>query len=104
MPYRIDYAPITEEHLRHLTRAQQALVQDLVLEQLIHQPNVKTRNRKPLRPNDLATWEFRVGSLRVYYDVFPEPMVLVSSLQSASRLVQYFASAGRSSLYEIDRA
>jgi len=70
--------PITEEHLRHLTRAQQALVQDLVLEQLIHQPNVKTRNRKPLRPNDLATWEFRVGSLRVYYDVFPEPMFLVS--------------------------
>jgi mRNA-degrading endonuclease RelE of RelBE toxin-antitoxin system len=30
---------------------------------------VQTRNRKPLRPNDLSTWEARVGSHRVFYDV-----------------------------------
>jgi hypothetical protein len=32
-----------------------------------------------MRPNPLATWELRVGQLRVYYDVLPapEPTVLV---------------------------
>jgi hypothetical protein len=40
---------------------------------------VETRNRKPMRPNPLAPWELRLGSLRVYFDVViePEPVVVV---------------------------
>ena len=34
---------------------------------------METRNRKPLRPNLLASWELRVGALRVYYDVQEDP-------------------------------
>ena len=32
-----------------------------------------------MRPNPLASWEFRIGSLRVYYDVEddPEPQVKI---------------------------
>ena len=32
-----------------------------------------------MRPNELATWELRLGSVRVYYKVFnePEPLVLI---------------------------
>ncbi len=26
-----------------------------------------------MRPNPLATWELRVGNLRVYYDVLTDP-------------------------------
>ena len=37
--------------------------------QLAHQPNRQTRNRKQLRPNQLAEWELRVGDFRVFYDV-----------------------------------
>ncbi|MBE7463766.1 MAG: type II toxin-antitoxin system RelE/ParE family toxin [Planctomycetes bacterium] len=39
---------------------------------LAHQPQVPTRNRKPLEPNALAPWELRVGALRVFYFVNEE--------------------------------
>jgi len=45
--------------------------------QLRHQPMVQTRNRKRMRPNPLATWELRVGNLRVYYDVLTDPEATV---------------------------
>jgi mRNA-degrading endonuclease RelE of RelBE toxin-antitoxin system len=37
--------------------------------QLLNQPYVETRNRKPMRPNPVAPWELRIGNLRVYYEV-----------------------------------
>ena len=51
-------------------------------EQLTHQPMVETRNRKPMRPNPLAPWELRIGTLRVYYDVedTPEPKVYIRAV------------------------
>jgi mRNA-degrading endonuclease RelE of RelBE toxin-antitoxin system len=42
-------------------------------QQLIYEPTVETQNRKPLRPNPLASWELRIGDLRVYYDVEEDP-------------------------------
>jgi mRNA-degrading endonuclease RelE of RelBE toxin-antitoxin system len=77
LPYRIEYAPAAEEHLRDLTARQQAIVLDTVDEQLTHQPTVETRHRKPMRPNPLAPWELRIGGLRVYYDVEAEPELVV---------------------------
>jgi len=46
---------------------------------LINQPNVETRNRKPMRPNPIAPWELRIGDLRVYYEIeeLPGPRVIV---------------------------
>ena len=41
--------------------------------QLLDQPTVETRNRKPMRPNPIAPWELRIGQLRVYYEVEEEP-------------------------------
>ena len=32
-------------------------------------PTTETRNRKRLRPNELAEWEVRIGDFRVFYDV-----------------------------------
>jgi mRNA-degrading endonuclease RelE of RelBE toxin-antitoxin system len=77
LPYRIEYAPAAEEHLRYLTARQQAIVLDTVDEQLTHQPTVETRHRKPMRPNPLAPWELRIGALCVYYDVEAEPELVV---------------------------
>ena len=73
MPYRIEYSPDAEGHLRFLTMRQCAVILDRVDEQLTHQPDVETKNRKPMRPNPLAPWELRIGKLRVYYDVDGEP-------------------------------
>ena len=69
MEFRIEYMPIALEHLRGLTARQQRDVLDTVEQQLTHEPNVPTRNRKALRPNKLATWELRIGDLRVFYDI-----------------------------------
>jgi len=44
---------------------------DAIERQLLYEPLVETRNRKPLRPNPIAPWELRVGKLRAFYEVIP---------------------------------
>ncbi len=73
MPYIIEYSPEAEDHLRLLTTRQQRVVIETVGRQLLNQPTIETRNRKPMRPNPLAPWELRIGNLRVYYEVEEEP-------------------------------
>ena len=85
MPYRIEYSPDAEDHLRTLTPRQQRIVLDTAEKQLIHQPAVETRNRKPMRPHPLAPWELRIGNLRVYYDVEEEPVVLIRAVSIKQR-------------------
>ncbi len=69
MAFDIRYTPLALDHLRSLTTRNQAIVVDAVDDQLAEQANVSTRNRKPLRPNQLATWELRLGNLRVFYNI-----------------------------------
>jgi mRNA-degrading endonuclease RelE of RelBE toxin-antitoxin system len=66
VPYTIEYSPEAEEHLQRLTARQRKAVLDTADRQLLNQPNVETKNRKPMRPNPVAPWELRIGSLRVY--------------------------------------
>ena len=77
MPYRIEYSPDAETHLRALTARQRATVLDGVEKHLIDQPMSETRNRKPMRPNPLAPWELRLGNLRAYFDFKDEPEAVV---------------------------
>lgn len=76
LPYRI-LTRVCEVHLQYLTARQQAIVLDKVDEQLMYQPNIETKNRKLMRLNALASWELRIGNLRVYYDVEEEPETVV---------------------------
>ena len=80
MAYVIEYSPEAEDHLRRLATRQQRTVVDAVDRQLVNQPTVETRNRKPMRPNPLAPWELRIGDLRVYYEVSDEPQPTVTVL------------------------
>ena len=80
MAYVIEYSPDAEAHLRRLTTRRQRSVVDAVDRQLINQPTVETRNRKPMRPNPVAPWELRIGDLRVYYEVSDEPEPTVTVL------------------------
>ena len=89
MSYQIEYSLDTEEHLRALTARQIQIVLDAVDEQLAHLPTLETRNRKPMRPNPLAPWELRIGSLRVYYDVEDESetvIILAVGIKYGNRL------------------
>ena len=69
MPYEIAFAESIKAQLRGLTAQQRATVLDAVAQQLTHEPEVETRNRKLLRTNPLAPWELRIGELRVFYEV-----------------------------------
>jgi mRNA-degrading endonuclease RelE of RelBE toxin-antitoxin system len=73
LPYRIEYSPEASNHFAFVTARQQSIVFDGVDEQLSYEPTVETRNRKRMRPNPLASWELRIGDLRVYYDVADNP-------------------------------
>jgi len=78
--YVIEYSPEAEDHMRWLTIRQQRIVLDTVDRQLLHQPSMETRNRKPMRPNPVAPWELRIGNLRVYYEAKDEPEPTVTIL------------------------
>jgi mRNA-degrading endonuclease RelE of RelBE toxin-antitoxin system len=69
LPYRIEYSLEAIRHLRQLTARERSIGIDTVDQQLTHEPTVETQNRKEMLPNDLASWELRIGDLRVYYEV-----------------------------------
>ncbi len=79
--FRIEYVPATVGHLKALTARQQSIVLDGVARYLSSDPMVETRNRKPMRPNPLAPWELRLGSLRVYFNVVIEPEPVVETIR-----------------------
>lgn len=67
--YEIEISPVAMAHLRALSGRERRVIIDGIQKQLSHQPFEETRNRKRMRPNPLAPWELRLGTLRVYYDI-----------------------------------
>lgn len=92
------YAPITKDHLRAIESKYYSLIRKEIETQLQVEPDVKTRNRKPLkRPvifgTTLATWEVRFGPqnrFRVLYRVDRDDMqvnILVIGEKEGERLL-----------------
>lgn len=67
--YEIEYTLRAIEDLKWFRRHEQKQIVDGIDLQLRYEPTVETRNRKRMRPNNMAEWEFRVGNFRVLYDV-----------------------------------
>ena len=89
MPYHIGYLRTAIGHLRQLTARQRSTALDTVDTQLTHEPKTETRNRKEMIPNPLASWELRIGDLRVYYDVTEDPQtvtVVAVGIKEGNRL------------------
>ncbi|VXD23385.1 putative Plasmid stabilization system protein,RelE/ParE family [Planktothrix serta PCC 8927] len=78
--YDIEFAESVRQHLRSLSPREIAIIIDAIEEQLVYDPLTQTRNRKPLRPNPIAPWELRIGSLRVFYDVIVDESNVVRIL------------------------
>ncbi len=76
MAYEVVFSDNAREHLRALATAQRKTVLEQIEAQLMHEPIVQTKNRKPMRSNPLASWELRIGDLRVYYDIQNQPPVV----------------------------
>ena len=73
-PFTIRYNEATVQHLLSIEQKYHNLIRSFIIEQLTFDPDVETRNRKPLRqpaPFD-ATWELRCGPnnrFRVLYGI-----------------------------------
>ncbi len=72
--YALVYDPAIRSHLAAIDPQHHSLIRTTIEEQLAHQPDKETRNRKPLRrPSALGTaWELRFGPnnrFRVFYSV-----------------------------------
>ena len=75
--FTIIYAPQVQEHIQAIERKYYSLIRDTIEEQLRREPDVETRNRKPLKRSVIfsATWELRFGlnnEFRAFYDIFLE--------------------------------
>ncbi len=71
--FDIIYAPLTKDNLKVIDRKYFTLIREAIKEQLQFEPDVETKNRKPLkRPVDFgADWEIRFGPnnmFRVFYE------------------------------------
>ena len=69
MAFAIRFAACVAQQLDHLKARDRVTVLDAIEHQLTHDPLVEVRHREPLRPNPVAPWELRVGTLRVFYEV-----------------------------------
>lgn len=72
--FEIIYAPLTKLHLRAIDSNHYSLIRHEIENQLGLEPDVETRNRKPLKRPILfgAVWEIRFGPrnrFRVFYRV-----------------------------------
>ncbi|MFN8460071.1 MAG: addiction module toxin RelE [Anaerolineae bacterium] len=75
--YEIEFTPEAFEDLKPFRKFEQNEIIDGIDTQLKHEPTIETRQRKQLRPNDIAEWELRLGKFRVFYNV-EEEMLMVS--------------------------
>ena len=73
-PFSLVYAPLVHDHLAAIDAKYDSFIREKAEEQLTHEPDVKTRNRKPVRPPAAfqAEWELRFGPnnrFRVFYQI-----------------------------------
>jgi mRNA-degrading endonuclease RelE of RelBE toxin-antitoxin system len=76
-PYALVYARCVAHHLKFIDAKYDSMIREKIEEQLLAEPNVETKNRKPLRqPAPFAAhWEIRFGPdncFRVLYDIEEE--------------------------------
>lgn len=97
-PVRVVYARQVKEHLKPIARQDHSLIRRTIEEQLRFEPNVRTRNRKPLREFIFdAEWEIRFGPenrFRVFYEV-DEECRLVSVLAIGVKVRKRLLVGGR---------
>ena len=94
-PFSLIYAPQVWRQLRFIDRQFHPWIRRAIEQQLQHQPDVETRNRKPLtRPVEFeADWEIRFGPanrFRVFYRIVPdrhEVHILAVGIKEGNRLL-----------------
>ena len=89
------YAPLTKLHLKTIERKYYSLIRATIEDELQFEPDVETRNRKPLKRPVIfeAEWELRFGpdnKFRVFYDInieSHEVYILAIGMKEGNRLL-----------------
>ena len=73
-PFSLLFAPVVHDHLSAIDAKYDSLIRQKIQEQLSREPDVETRNRKPVQPPAAfeAEWELRFGPakrFRVFYQI-----------------------------------
>ncbi len=83
-PFTILYDRETSRHFAAIERKYRSLIFDGIEAQLRYEPDVQSRNRKPLERSTGATWELRLGPhnwFRVLYRIDrPARLVLILAI------------------------
>ena len=66
--YKIEVTEEARTDLSFYAAYERKIIVTQIQIQLEHQPQVETRNRKPLRENPISSWELRVET-RIFYNV-----------------------------------
>jgi mRNA-degrading endonuclease RelE of RelBE toxin-antitoxin system len=75
--FAIRFAEGDEEDLRKIRVFYRNQILDAIEEQLVHEPDIRTKNRKllenllPSSQRVTPVWELRVGEYRIFYDCSP---------------------------------
>lgn len=96
-PFNLIYADIVRQHLRAIEPKYYSLIRKTIKKQLLFEPDVETKNRKPLKRTALfveeAEWEIRFGHdnrFRVFYHVNRERRdvyILAIGVKKGSQLI-----------------
>jgi len=86
---------VVHRHFDTIDAKYDALIRQKIEEQLTHEPEVETRNRKPVRPPAAfrAEWELRFGPnnrFRVFYQIDPdarEVRIVAVGMKNRNRLL-----------------
>ncbi|NWF78942.1 MAG: type II toxin-antitoxin system RelE/ParE family toxin [Chloroflexi bacterium] len=74
--YDIRYTEGALDDVQWFRKHDQNIILDGIERQLRHEPASETRNRKRLRPNDVAEWELRIGDFRVLYNIDEQTLIV----------------------------
>ena len=83
-PFFLVYAPVVHEHLGAIDAKYDSLIREKIKERLTHEPDVETRNRKPVRPPAAFKPNGNYGSARTIGSAF--------STKSTTRAAKYGSS------------
>ena len=75
--YKLRVTASALEDLRFLKKSVQGNLLAKMERYLSAEPLRSSLNRKPLRPNEVSSWELRVRAFRVFYEVNPESRIVL---------------------------
>jgi mRNA-degrading endonuclease RelE of RelBE toxin-antitoxin system len=70
--FEIQFTSDAVDDLKEFGKFEQRTIFGQISAQLSYEPVTDTRNRKKLRPNEVAEYELRIGKFRIFYDVDEE--------------------------------